>query len=45
MGTTYEVTVVADSLDDSRLAALRTAIAETLAHIDSVMSRGSPNPS
>ena len=42
MGTTYEVTVVADSLDDSRLAALRTAIAETLAHIDSAMSTWQP---
>ena len=42
MGTTYEVTVVADSLDDSRLAALRTAIAETLAHIDAVMSTWQP---
>ena len=42
MGTTYEVTVVADSLDDSRRAALRTAIAETLAHIDAVMSTWQP---
>ena len=42
MGTTYEVTVVADSLDDSRRAALRTAIAETLAHVDAVMSTWQP---
>ena len=42
MGSTYEVTVVADPLDDARLAALDTAVAEALARIDAAMSTWRP---
>ncbi len=42
MGTTFAVRVVADDLDDERLATLRTAIEETLAAVDRRMSTYRP---
>ena len=38
MGTTYEVTVAANTLDDARRADLRNVIANTLEHIDATLS-------
>ena len=42
MGTTYEVTLVADNLGDARRAGLRAAIAETLERIEAAMSTWRP---
>ena len=42
MGTTYEVTVAADTLDDARRTDLRNVIANTLEHIDTAMSTWQP---
>ncbi len=42
MGTTFAVRVVADDLDDARVAALRTTIEQTLAGVDERMSTYRP---
>ena len=42
MGTTYDVTVVTDALDDARLSTLGAAVAEALARVDATMSTWQP---